>query len=304
MRRVLVTLALAMLSFTAFALPSLDEVQAEVRRGNYAQAEASMREVVKDRPGSARAHYVYAEILAHNQRYDRAAQEVREARQLAPDLNFTQPDEFRAFEALLARERRTSRPLSSMWSPANAWTPALDRPLAPARDTGIPAWLWVLSGAAVLLLLWRTAAVVSRAMATPANPAGTGYRYAAAPQPPASFSNPGAAYAPASAAPSAASGMLGTGVAAAGGFAAGMLVDKLLSDGRERGMSGIGAAPGVGFLPGGYEGTSSRDEAADELEQRPIDFGSGNGWGGGDDSGDINDINDGNDGNGGGDDGW
>jgi hypothetical protein len=76
MKRVLGVMALA-IPFASFALPSLDEVQAEVQRGDYAQAESAMREVVKARPDSVKAHSVHAGILAHNRRFDQAAQKAR-----------------------------------------------------------------------------------------------------------------------------------------------------------------------------------------------------------------------------------
>ena len=67
-------------TLTAWAAPTVDAVQAEVQRGNYAQAETMMQEVVNARPGSAKAHYIYAEILAHNKRFDEAAKQAASAR--------------------------------------------------------------------------------------------------------------------------------------------------------------------------------------------------------------------------------
>ena len=266
-------MALAILSFASFALPSIDEVQAEVQRGNYAQAESLMREVVRARPGSAKTHYVYAEILAHNGRFDQAAREAREARQVAPDLNFTQPDKFRAFEQLLAREQRTGRSLSSMSSPLTAWMPAPGvRPPA-HRNSSLPGWTGWLAAAAVALLLWLTVRAVRQSAAMPPGYAGAGYGAPAQGPNPGPVPSPG--YGPMSGPSSAGSGMLGTGLAAAGGFAAGMLADKLLEGGRERGIGGR--------APGAFDDTPARNEAADELEQRQIDFGSGADWDSGSD---------------------
>jgi hypothetical protein len=153
MKRVLLMTGLAMLSFASIALPSIDEVHAEVQRGNYAQAESAIREVVRARPGSALAHCVNAEILAHDRRFDQATQE---ARQIAPDLNFIQPDRFRAFEQPQAREQRTGRALTSMWSPSTAGMPALGRQPPANRNSSLPGWFWPLGGAAIALLLWET----------------------------------------------------------------------------------------------------------------------------------------------------
>ena len=64
MKKWIVTIVLAALSAVAWALPTAQEVQAEVQQGRYARAEEMMREVVAAKPDSAKAHYVYAEILA------------------------------------------------------------------------------------------------------------------------------------------------------------------------------------------------------------------------------------------------
>ena len=104
MKKLIVSVALAGLSVLAWALPTLQQVEAEVGRGNYAQAESMMREVVAAKPGSARAHYIYAEILAHQGKLALAAEEAKQARTIDPDVKFTtDPEKFRTFEATLLR---------------------------------------------------------------------------------------------------------------------------------------------------------------------------------------------------------
>lgn len=78
------------------------------------------------------------------------------------------------------------------------------------------------------------------------------------------------------------SGLLRAGMAVAGGVAAGMLVDEMLH--RHQG-SGVEQASG---LQGGFFDEPSADNAATELENRSVDFGSGGDWdagGGGSDGG-------------------
>ena len=65
MKKWILAALLSAFAAMAWALPTLQEVETEVHAGRYAQAEAMMREVVDAKPGSAKAHYVYAEILAH-----------------------------------------------------------------------------------------------------------------------------------------------------------------------------------------------------------------------------------------------
>jgi len=257
----------------AFALPSVEAVQAEVKQGHYAQAESMMREVLAARPGSAKAHYVLAEILAHDRHFAEALQQARRAQQIAPDLGFTQPQEFRSFERLLETELGAANPAPA--GLARLVSPLPVQQLA-GHGNGVPGWAWALGGAMAAALLWSLLRPRPRAVAMPPTPAATGFA------PPAP--GYGTGYSPA---PSATSGMLGAGLAAAGGLAAGMLVEKMLDS---RGAAGIpgGAAlgTGAGLMPGPSGDELERNLAADELEQRPIDFGSGADWGGGDTSSD------------------
>lgn len=102
-------LGLALLSAlwlgSAQALPSVDQVQAAAKSGDYAGAEKMMREVVTAKPDSARAHYVLAEILAHERQFGEAAEHTRRARALDPAIKFADPAKFTAFEQLLQREQ-------------------------------------------------------------------------------------------------------------------------------------------------------------------------------------------------------
>src|SRR5690348_10305418 len=86
MRKTIVGLALALAALAAWALPTLEQVQDEVRQGHLTNAEQMMREVVTARPGSARAHYVYAEVLARNAKFAEASEQARLARQADPQV--------------------------------------------------------------------------------------------------------------------------------------------------------------------------------------------------------------------------
>ena len=276
MKRLLVALSLVLLTASVFALPSLDAVQAEVGKGNYAQAEQMMREVVAAKPNSARAHYVYAEILAHDRRFDEAAEQAQLARQIDPALSFTQPAKFKAFADLLEREQAAARRAATA-SNERAAAPMV-REAAPAPASGgVPGWIWVLGIGIVGFAAWRLfgarrPAPYAAAMAPAAPMAGAapgyGPGYGAGP----AYGQPGMQ-------PGGGSGLLGTGLAVAGGVAAGMLAEKLIEG--HRGAGAAAAGPG-GFAPGMVDGAPADNPAARELEQRPIDFGSGDGWGGGD----------------------
>lgn len=278
MKRLLAMLAfvaMGLVSAAAFALPSVTEVQAEVQKGNYAQAEVLMRDVVAAKPGSAKAHYVYAEILAHNKRFEFALQEARLAQQLDPALGFTQPEKFRSFEQLLEREQRAATSGGGTSAGTAVPTP---RAAAPQRSSGIPGWVWGAGFAVIAVLLWRMFSARRNVQAM--TPAYGGMQ----------TGGYGPNYSPMGGGTG--SGMLGTGLAAAGGFAAGMLAEKLLDGNRDGGGSSSASHASDGGLSPGYFDNG----AADELSNRSIDFGSGGDWDSGGGGGGGSD--------GGGSDGW
>jgi hypothetical protein len=92
------------------------------------------------------------------------------------------------------------------------------------------------------------------------------------------------------------SGMLGTGMAVAGGVAGGMLLNEMLNRRHDGGATGNAVQGNDGLVPGIFD-TGDASVAANELQSRDIDFGSGNDWGG--DAGGSFDV-----GSGGGGDDW
>ncbi len=305
------------LASPAWALPTVDAVQAEISRGNYAQAETMMAEVVSAKPGSARAHYLYAEILAHNQRFDVAAAELTRAKAIDPAIKFTAPEKFRAFENMLDREQAAARRARSSPPAATGARPAQQQraemaspgtqvtalPAAiPSSSPAVPGWAWALGGGAAAWLAWRVMAA-RRSAALPAGtspagqytssaataaPAGNGFGGLAVPAQQAGY---GAPQAPGGWAAPARSGMpgglLGTGMAVAGGVAAGMLAERLFDSHRNSGQSPLaspGSAAGAdgGLGSGLYPDSAGANTAARDLQQRDIDVGNGDGWGGDD----------------------
>jgi hypothetical protein len=227
-----------------------------------------MREVVDAKPGSAKAHYIYAEILAHNGSFSKAAEESSKAKQLDPDIKFTQPEKFQAFEKLLEREQKPLRRSES----SNSVFPATAAP-APLRAPagGIPNWVWLAALGVVGYLLWRgfsrsqSAPSTNGSYGVPGTSPATGYGAA-----PAGGYGSGA---PNMNAPpvSPSGGLLKTGLAVAGGVAAGMMVDEMLHHRQGAGTDQLsGLQRGLDLPP--------MDDAANELQQRNVDFGNGNDW--------------------------
>lgn len=260
-------LALLLWSAVALALPTVDQVQAEVVAGRYEQAESMMREVVAAKPRSARAHYVYAELLAHDGKLAQAAQEAQQARTLDPAIGFTEPQKFRAFEQKLQQAQAQAQ------APRAVPQAVPSRPVAPSppstNDTGIPGWVWPIGAMVLVVLLWR-AFVRPRVASGPGMSLGgagpMGYRSGAYP---GGYSGGyGAGYAGGG---SRGSGLVGTGLAAAGGVAAGMLIEKMLEGEHHHPET---ARDVSGLQPGMF------DDAGNAFSG-DVDFGSGGGdWGG------------------------
>lgn len=300
MKKSIVALAFALATAVSWALPTTQQVEAAVKQGNYGQAETMMAEVVAAKPGSARAHYIYAEVLAHNGGFAKAQTEVAKAREIDPAVTFASAEKVRALEQLLQREnaprtapteRSTTRSVDA--SPAAQMAPAAPtRAQAPAPSSGMPSWIWVAGLAVVGFFLWRGFnRSRSAASAGAAGYAAPGAAMAgAAPVP---YGSPGGAgAAPYGGAmpqqqPGMGSGMLGTGLAVAGGVAGGMMLDRMLRPGHDgQGLAANNAGGSFGSAGNGntpldraMPGSGGLDEAGRELENRDVDFGNGgNDW--------------------------
>ncbi len=256
MRKALAGLMFVLVSSVAWALPSEQQVQDAVKQGNYTQAQSMMAEVVAEKPQSAKAHYVYAELLAHNGAFNKASEEAAKARELDPKIGFTDPEKFRSFEQTLQREQNQARPARTS---AVATTPSYGTSTSTSSSGGIPGWVWLVGLVVIAVLLFRGFARSRAAAGVP--PGAAGYGSAG----PAGM-NPGYGPGGAPVMQSGGSGLLGTGLAVAGGVAGGMLLDEMLHR-RDGGSENFGG--GSGFIP---------DASAGELENRSIDFGNGNDW--------------------------
>lgn len=288
MRNLFAALAFSLASVAAWALPTTQEVETAVQQGHYSQAETMMGEVVAAKPDSAKAHYIYAEMLAHNGNFTKARAEAARARQLDPAVKFTTPDKFQAFEQLLQREQM---PQARTRAAPSTLEPAHAQPAPALASSGIPSWVWIAALAVAGFLLWRGFSR-SRAVSTGAA-TGPGSALAAGQGGPLNPGAPGVppgapGYAPGygpgvpQAAPG--HGMLGTGLAVAGGVAGGMMLGEMLHN-----RQGGGAGSLDRVMPTGGESVPT---AANDLENRPVDFGNGGDWdtGGSADAGGGSDV--------------
>jgi len=103
MKKTLLAFALFSVALAATAADSPKDVQALIARGDYTGAEAMLRQAISEHPQSAKAHYVLAEVLAHEGNIGDAKAEAGKAASLDPSIRFTDPARFQQFQSKLTR---------------------------------------------------------------------------------------------------------------------------------------------------------------------------------------------------------
>ncbi|MEO7335872.1 MAG: hypothetical protein ABIV63_04740, partial [Caldimonas sp.] len=221
-------------------------------------------------------------------------------------LGFADPEKFKAFEQLLAREQ--SRSTSSRATPTGA-TPTSVTPnraapaaVAPSQSSGMPGWIWPVGLAVIGFLGYRAfsrrnAPAAGGAMTGSTGAAGMAPGNAAAmggatPYGAGPYANQNAPYGAGVPPGRPGSGMLGTGLAVAGGVAGGMMLDRMLHHGDTPGAAAPSNGAANGLEPGIFD-TPQDDGAARQLEERPVDFGRGGDWDAGGGSADVGGFDDG-----------
>jgi hypothetical protein len=86
--KLLLACSLALSSALAFALPSPKDIDAAVNAGRLSQAESMLREVIQEKPQSAKAHYELGQVLARQEHYADAQIALKKAKELDPALKF------------------------------------------------------------------------------------------------------------------------------------------------------------------------------------------------------------------------
>lgn len=230
-RALLLALGLCLgMTARAAADPSVDQVYQAAHSGHYDQAQSMMRQVLRDHPNSAKAHFVEAELLAGHGDLASARTELGKARSLNASLSFAKPDAVRSLESRL-----------------NAAAPAR------SRNTS-STWAWLI-GALALVAVWLGVRSSLRRRAWNAGATGMGGPISG-PIGPAGPMGPGhgpygTGYGPGM--PGATGGMgsgilggLATGAAMGAGFAAGeALIDRALGNRQGSIVPGGGVTPSV-----------------------------------------------------------
>jgi hypothetical protein len=280
-------LVMACVATVALALPTPKDIEAAVNAGHNAQAEAMLREVIQEKPQSAKAHYELGQVLAREARYAEAQTELKKAQEIDPSLKFAaSPD---TFSDTLNKVSRLVPAAAVSAAPSATAAPQLASP-SPAAESGGVSLTYVWVGIGVLLVLALLLRRSSVPTATP-SPAMT----PAAPMPQRGFGaqfTPNAPVAPGYApgyGPGYAQPTQGTGSTVAGavvgglaGVAAGYALSKALEGDHHSASGNSNAAVGNngGYVP--FDTPAQPDLGS-------FDAGSGDTWddassSGGDDS--------------------
>jgi len=210
-------------SAVATADPSSQQIYEAARAGHLAVAQQMIEQVLRDHPGSAKAHYVAAQVYARAGQLSRARAQLRSARAIDPGLPFVRATSL----AQLQQQLSSARSGSVMPGPAH-------------RSVSWGAVALILAGVGLLIALARRRAI-ARAMAArayggypgQAGQSGQPGIYPGAPQ----YSQYPWQYPPGQYPPrSGLMGNLATGLAVGAGVAAGEeLVQHMLGGGAQRG---------------------------------------------------------------------
>jgi hypothetical protein len=309
----LVVVLMAWVTTLALALPTPKDIEAAVNAGHNAQAEAMLREVIQEKPKSAKAHYELGQVLAREARYAEAQSALKQAQAIDPSLKFAASPE--KFTETLDKVSRLV-PAAATTATTAAQTPAAASPVAaPATASPQPGgvsmtYVWVGIGVIVALgvmLLRRAHSPAPRysPATTPATTPGmasamapTAPMPAGAPMAPRGFgaqftpqaagAAPGVApgygpgYGPGYAPPTAGTGSTMTGAVVGGlaGVAAGYALSKALEGDYHSGQTNqANAGNSAGYVP--FDTPAQPDLGT-------FDAGSGDSWddasSGGDDS--------------------
>lgn len=160
--------SLMLVSGAAYAVPSATQIETSIQQGNWQQADSQLNEVLKAHPDSARARYLYAQVLDREGRPAEALTQIQQAKTLDPQVKFTDPGRFAQTEARIRSDaaragavtsggstHQTSNPFAQQnTSSAMQQTASTEAPQRHGPSMGMWIGIIVLIGAIAFILRW------------------------------------------------------------------------------------------------------------------------------------------------------
>jgi hypothetical protein len=153
------------------------QVYQAAEAGKFIEAQAMMDKVLRDHPNSGKAHFVEAELLARQGKFDQAGTELANAERLSPGLPFAKPEAVQELRTLVARTHPAPAARTAAVPEA---APAIG---APQASGGFP-WSMILAIGGLAAIVWaflrnkaasRAAAPRYGSAAGPGAAAGAGF---------------------------------------------------------------------------------------------------------------------------------
>jgi hypothetical protein len=281
--------ALVGLCALAWALPTPQDIEAAVNSGKLAQAESMLREVIKEKPNSAKAHYELGQVLAREARYAEAQTELVRAKEIDPSMKFAQSaDKYNDVFDKVTQQLAASPSKATPQQGAQSASPAAASSAAPLPMSYV--WMGIGALGLIAFLIYRNrpqanlAASAASASATPSaamaatatSPRGFGSQYApaqgAAPYGQLGYGQPGYGQPgygqPGYGRPGMGAGVAGAVVGGLAGVAAGYALSKAMEGGNEQHANNAAAPDQREYIP--------MDQPAPDMGS--FDSGSGSGW--------------------------
>lgn len=154
--------------------PTLKQVYETAQAGHLDQAQVMMQQVLVAHPGSAKAHFVQAELLARQGKMSLARESLAAAEKRAPGLSFAKPEAVQALRAQLAARSSPPANNGAMNNGAVNRAPvAYSSPAAPASS--FPWGLALaLGGGAIAIAIYMSRKKPATEFASPAAYANPG----------------------------------------------------------------------------------------------------------------------------------
>jgi hypothetical protein len=271
-RKPMLGLLLTLAAAAALALPSPKDIDAAVSAGHLSQAESMLREVIQEKPNSAKAQYELGQVLARQAHYSDSLAALSQAKAIDPSLKFAaSPEKFNEVFNKVGQQAKSvtgSQAASALSQPQRAQ--ASPAPAAPEPSFPM-SYVWMgIAGLVVLALVLRRQKAATPSYNAPMQAAGPG-NYAPG-QPAAAGYGPG--YAPGYPGGQPMGGGMGSGIGGAvvgglAGVAAGYALSKALEGDHHNNATQQNSGNNNGYVP--FDSPAPSDMGS-------FDAGSGSGW--------------------------